>query len=307
MTSDTDTILARGLGGAALTETPDLMSRADYHGVGPLLLARAGAQIFRGEAVARTMWELRHRHVLSLLLQALAAAGISCVAMKGTALAYDLYEEPSLRPRGDTDLLIAPADLQRTRAILEAQGFVAFYDQAAEADAGRSQEPWTFPAPGGSSHDVDLHWQPLNGPSLEAVLPTAEALAGAVPLPRLCPEALALSHPHSLLHACVHRARHILSPYFSGGVAHYGGDRLIWLCDIDLLVKAMSPQDWEIVLDRAETAGIGPVCHGALADAGRLLGTTPPEAVLERLASLPPGPLSDYLLHSGAPAGRSPT
>lgn len=75
MTSDTDAILARGLKGAALTETPDLAARADYHGVGPLLLARAGAQMFRGEALARSMWELRHRQVLSRLLRAAAAAG----------------------------------------------------------------------------------------------------------------------------------------------------------------------------------------------------------------------------------------
>lgn len=302
MMNDTDAMLARGLGGAALGEAPDLAARAAYHGVGPLLFIRAGGEIFRDEALARTMWELRHRLALSRLLKAAAQAGIRCAVMKGSALAYDLYPEPSLRPRADSDLLVAPQDVDAFRAILKAQGFIPFFDQAATPDAGRTQEPWTLTAPDGSTHDIDLHWQPLNGPALEAVLPAAEALDATIPLPRLCPEALALSHPHSFLHACIHRAQHILSPYFTGGEAHYGGDRLIWLCDIDLLVKAMTPQDWTIVLDRAEATGIAPVCRVALADAARLLGTGTPDDVLARLASAPGGAVSDYLLRSGRAA-----
>lgn len=302
MTSDTDAMLARSLGGAVLIETPDLASRAAYHGVGPLLLVRAGAQIFRDEALARAMWELRHRYVLSRLLRAAAVTGIRCVVMKGSALAYDLYPEPSLRPRGDSDLLVAPEDVDAFRVILKEQGFVPFFDQAAAPDAGRSQEPWALTTPDGSSHDIDLHWQPLNGPALEAVLPTGEALGGAVALPRLCPEALALSHPHSFLHACIHRAQHILSPYFTDGEAHYGGDRLIWLCDIDLLVKAMTPQDWAVALDRIEAAGAGPVCRAALTDAARLLGTRAPDDVMARLATARDGTVSRYLMRSGRAA-----
>lgn len=299
MMTETDTILALGLRGVALSEAPDLASRAAYHGVGPLLLARTGAEVFRDDARVLAMWELRHRHVVVGLLQALASAKVRCVVMKGTALAYGLYPEPALRPRGDSDLLIAPEDLDPARAILRERAFVPLFDQDTAPDAGRSQEPWRLVSPDGSAHDIDLHWQPLNGPSLAVILPTAEALRDAIPLPRLRPGALALSHPHSFLHACVHRAMHILSPYFMGGEAHYGGDRLIWLCDIDLLVKAMTPEDWAIVLDRAETTGIAGVCRQALLDAARLLGTAAPEAALDRLAATPPGALSDYLLRSG--------
>lgn len=296
---ETDMMLARGLRGEDISDTPDIRQRAEYHGVAPLIMEKTNAPAFRQETLRRAMWELRHRQVLSRLLQALAAAHVRCVVMKGTALAYDLYAQPALRPRADTDLLIAPGDLLPARSVLEAEGFTPFFDQATAADAGRSQEPWAFLAPDGSSHDIDLHWQSLNGPCLENVLPVQDVLAAAVPLPRLSPHALAMAHPHSFVHACAHRAQHILAPYFSEGVAHYGGDRLIWLVDIDLLVRAMTPDEWDIALERTTAAGLGPVCHAALADAAHLLATRPPAAVLDRIASLPPGPASNYLLNSG--------
>jgi hypothetical protein len=281
---------------------------AIYHGVCGLLVERTGvlatwpaslAGRLRADAVAHAMWEMRHRHVLSRLLPAVASAGIRCALMKGTALAYDLYPQPSLRPRADSDLLVAPRDVDAIRAILTAQGFVPFFGEAAAPDAGRSQEPWSLAAPDGSSHDVDLHWQVLNGAALEAVLPTDEVLADAVALPRLCPSALALSRPHGFLLACLHRAQHILTPYFIDGEAHYGGDRLIWLYDIGLLTEAMTPADWAAALDRAEATGAATVCRSALADAARLLGTRVPDDVLARLGQARDGAASNYLLHSG--------
>ena len=43
------------------------------------------------------------------VLDALTRAGISPILIKGTPLAYTVYDAPALRPREDTDLLIAPA------------------------------------------------------------------------------------------------------------------------------------------------------------------------------------------------------
>lgn len=295
MSTQTDLILARGLCGGPLVAVPDLQARADYHGIGPLLLARSGAETFRAEARARAMWELRHRHVVAQLLSAFAEAGLECLVMKGTALAYDLYPEPALRPRGDSDLLIHPADRAQARAVLRAQGFTAFLQQ--DAPAGMTQEIWRKTAPDGSSHEIDLHWQAFNGPALARMIPLEEAFAEAVPLARLAPVARGLPRDHGLLHACLHRAQHILSPYFVDGVAHYGGDRLIWLCDIDLLARALTPEQWDRLSERARQRGVAPVCHAALAEAVRLLGTPVPPAVMESLGTAPAGAATEYLLH----------
>lgn len=294
-----DDDLAAALRGEGIAARPDLVARATYHGIGPLLLARSGLDEFRPEARARAMWELRHRKVLADLLAALAAAGIRAVVMKGTALAYDLYPEPALRPRGDTDLLIAPATVTPARAVLRQQGFQPFFAADAPPDANRSQEPWQLALADGSTHDIDLHWQPLNGAALAAAIPVAVALAEAVPLPRLAVGALALARPTALLHACLHRASHIISPYFIGTTAHYGGDRLIWLQDIDLLVRALTPAEWQCFLDQAAGCGAGPVGLAALRDAARRLHSPVPPAVLAQLQAAPAGAVTDYLLRQG--------
>jgi len=291
-------MLAAALRGGPFPDGPGALAAAEYHGVGPLVLAGGGAAALMAGARARAMWELRHRAVLARLLAALEAAGVAALVIKGTALAYDLYEDAALRPRGDTDILIAPADLPAARAVLAANGFRPGLGE--DAPEGASQEVWqTLPPGGGAAHDIDLHWQAFNGPTLGPLIPVAEAMAEAVPLPRLAPGARALSRPHGLLHACVHRAQHILSPYFVAGEAHYGGDRLIWLCDIDRLARALTPGEWALLADRAASRGVAPVCAGALDEAARLLGTPLPGEVMARLSAAPAGPVTQYLLASG--------
>lgn len=286
--------LAAALCGAPLVLTPAVLAAVAYHGIGPLLLSRSGAAALMPEARARAMWELRHRALLARLLAAFAAGGVAVLVIKGTALAYDLYPDPALRPRGDTDLLILPAARVQARAILAAQGFRRASGH--DSPPGALQEGWVHvPADGGPAHEIDLHWQAFNSPALGPALPVEEALAEAVPLPRLAPEARALSRPHGLLHACLHRAKHIHSPYFSAGKAHYGGDRLIWLCDIDLLARALTPEAWESFTTRATARGAAPVCAAALGDAERLFATPLPARAMARLHAARPGAATLYL------------
>lgn len=304
MTVDEDLrdTLATALRDGAFAGTPQALAAAEYHGIIPLLFARTGDAALKAPAQARAMWELRHRQILSGLLAALDADGVRAVVIKGTALAYDLYNDASLRPRGDTDLLVAPKDLNAARATLAAQGFTAALgEQATEA---ATQEVWQLTPPGGGTHDIDLHWQAINGPTLAPLIPVPEAMAEAMPLPRLSPHARGLSRGHGLIHSCVHRAQHILSPYFVAGEAHYGGDRLIWLCDIDRLARSLTAQEWEDVTSRTADRGIAPVCHGALLEAIKHLETPVPEQVLSRLASAPGGAVTQYLL-GGSRTGRA--
>src|SRR5919204_3577011 len=54
--------------------------------------------------------ELVRREELRRVVDALHCAGISSIVLKGAALAYTYYQFPHLRPRLDTDLLVAPDD-----------------------------------------------------------------------------------------------------------------------------------------------------------------------------------------------------
>ena len=52
------------------------------------------------------------------VLEALTRAGIRPILIKGTPLAYTVYDAPALRPREDTDLLIASADVEMARRVI---------------------------------------------------------------------------------------------------------------------------------------------------------------------------------------------
>lgn len=282
----------------------EVLERALYHGIAGILTDHAGRirdwpaglrDRLRAQALSQTMWDMRHGLVLADLIARLAAAGVETVLLKGTALAHGLYPRPAQRARGDSDLLIAPADLDAARTVLADAGFVPFLPDGIDPDAGRLQEPWTQGHDDGTTHEIDLHWAVLNSPRLDPLLPVAQAFVGRVPLSALGPQARAMAHDHALLHACLHRAVHVLSPYFVDGVAHHGGDRLIWLVDIDLLWRALDSQARADLSARAIAGGVGPVLGDALAAARDLLGTPVPETELRRLTEAPLGPAGRYL------------
>lgn len=74
-----------------------------------MTLQRRRAQALRGQALCD-------------MARALAAAGIDPLWLKGSALAYQVYDEPGLRPMRDIDLLVAERDAQRAQAALIAGG-----------------------------------------------------------------------------------------------------------------------------------------------------------------------------------------
>ena len=279
-----------------------------YHGLAGLLVEKIAS--FEGwpndlvsavheQAIAQAMWELGHRAVLSELLGRLANAGVVAILLKGTAVAYDLYQSPATRARGDSDLLIAPADLERTRSIIQQLGYSRGALDHGAADSRSSQEEWNIVCDGRIHHQIDLHWQLFNAMALKDVLPFLECSDNAMALPRLSETALAMSRVHTLLHTCVHRAMHFTAPYFTDGVAYYGGDRLIWANDIDLLVSALSDAEWTSFCKLAQEKGISAVCLDGLMMAQRFLGTDVPDSVRQHLSAAPGDmPASTYLLQS---------
>lgn len=55
---------------------------------------------------------------LARMLDALHAAAIPVLVLKGTGLAYTVYHDPALRVCGDVDLLVRPDDLSSAQAVL---------------------------------------------------------------------------------------------------------------------------------------------------------------------------------------------
>jgi hypothetical protein len=273
---------------SALVEV--FFARSDYHGVQPLLHERllgsdwptALLQRLRQQSVAQAMWELRHQQVLTRMLAALAAISFEPVLFKGTALAYSLYPSSGLRTRGDTDLIIAPDERHQLDVALKSLGFAR--DFAVSGDFVSYQACYTREEDGGETHTLDLHWRINNSEVLARLFAYDELRRQAQALPRLCPQALGASPVHALLLACMHRATHKQNPYYVDGVAHYGGDRLIWLYDIHLLAKSLTSTQWDEFLQLAESKGLRAVCLEGFERARACFHTEYPEAVVVALA-----------------------
>jgi hypothetical protein len=248
-------------------------------------------QTLRQQVIRGTALELLRRKVVADVLATLAGAGIEPVLFKGTALAYSLYADPALRTRSDTDLLV-PED-QRGRAMdaLAALGYARVLElgELASYQACLTRE-------GVGAHTLDLHWKISNSELFSRLFDYEELRAAAEPLPALAPQALGASPMHAMLIACMHRAAHVQAPYFVGGVAYYGGDRLIWLYDIHLLAMSFSQPQWGELLALARRKGFRSVCLEGIEQARLHLGTPVPTEVLAELGRKGPvEPTAAYL------------
>ena len=278
------------------------LHRSEYHGVQALLHERlhdapgwppALLQALHRQAIVGTMWELRHQQVVAEMLAALAGIGVEPVLFKGTALAYSLYPGPALRTRGDTDLIVPMHERKQVMDALAGLGFVRVLGLG---ELMSYQACLTREVPGGGEHTLDLHWKINNSELLSKLFGYDELRRDAVPLPALSPEALGAGPVHALLIACMHRAGHKQAPYYVDGVAHFSGDRLIWLYDLHLLALALSPAQWTEFMELAGLKGLRAVCLEGIGLAQRCFDTPVPQEVMAALAR--PGsiePAAEYL------------
>ena len=58
------------------------------------------------------------------IIQSLENSGIECLFLKGFPLAYHYYPNPGLRPFGDVDILVKPADALHAYALLRENNFI---------------------------------------------------------------------------------------------------------------------------------------------------------------------------------------
>ena len=120
----------------------------DRHRVAPLVqrsgwLEEAGAPADVSAAVReRARGEaLRCLRLLELqrdTLEALAAAGVDAVVLKGTALSIEAYDDPTARAPGDLDVLVDPASIPRAVDALRSVG-LEWYGWRTPADWDRER------------------------------------------------------------------------------------------------------------------------------------------------------------------------
>ncbi len=256
------------------------------------VLPEALSECLENQARADQAWELAHRAELAACLAALAEAGVDALILKGTALAYSLYPVPSIRARGDTDLLLRAEDVTRACDVLAEQGYARdTYSQVIGYEITfRKKDRF------GLEHLLDVHWRLSSHAEFAALFAWDEAQRKSVALPALGTRARGLGHVHALLHSCIHRAVHFRSPYYVDGVAYQERNRLIWLYDIGLLAKAFDSADWSSFIAIARERGVSALCRDALGAATQLLAVAVPAEVLTELARPARAELSAQLL-----------
>ena len=224
-----------------VSEWPDDLQPAEVtalleHGVVPLVYRSAHVPALRDEAIRAAAIEPRRLADLVEVLDGLASRGVDVLILKGSALAYDVYEDPELRPRGDTDLLIRRESLDEVRRTLAALGFAEVPGSGDEL--GVRQAIFTR-----GPHAYDVHWSIANTPVLAGALTFDELHARSIALTRISERARGLSPVDALLLACIHRVAH-----------HHDSERLIWLVDVPLLRDRMSEEEhrefWRLAADR---------------------------------------------------------
>ena len=267
---------------------------ATYHGMAPLLSHRllltppCHRDVADSRRLARQLKdevaiELARKHELVRVLNSLTESGVTALLLKGAALAYSIYPSPALRPRVDTDLLIRSADREITARTLSELG----YEKPNAISGARVtyQCGYVMRDRFHIDHVLDVHWRISNTQMFSRALNYAELRSRSVPLAALGVHARALAPADALLLACMHRAHHIHSPYCVDGAPNLGGDRLIWLYDIHLLIDAMSPRELKEFARLAEDKRMRAICCDGLLRARQCFGTRVPEEVLLSLST----------------------
>ena len=270
---------------------PDVAAtRITFHGIALLLVESSPeligwpeeiAERVREEARLQRFWEQSHAQAIANLLDALDAADIKAVVIKGTALAYSLYPDPAIRRRGDSDILIRDASRAKTRAVLVDCGFWQ------RGDVRPLQESWQVETRSGFEHMVDIHWRINASSAIADLLEVDSETRTSVPLPRLSESARGIGPVANLILTCINRASHEAFGYIVGNEKMFECDRLIWALDIDLVSESLSPEQWDQLVAQAGQTGSSPFVHSALQFAQRTLGTAIPEQVIEQLAAQP--------------------
>jgi hypothetical protein len=208
---------------------------------------------------------------LARFVEALGTEGISATVLKGPALARTIYPRRALRPYGDIDLTIQDRHQATAVRMLSEHGYreIAYPAEVARLKhAGGCARSAGFHRQFTSADDrvlVELHADPLQ----LGLRPTCEAARWqrAVAVPGL-PGALMLCPEDQVVQLSTHLHKH-------------GFDRLIWLKDIDLLLRAHEHRlDWDLVLRVARAEGVLGSVWYTLHLSRALLATPVPAAVL---------------------------
>jgi hypothetical protein len=265
-----------------------LLQRLDYHGI--TLLAAEQKKL--PDALDSTIKQRRSmlvannvikQRALVKLFSAFNDAGLTnCVLFKGSALAHTSYPAPWLRPRTDSDCLIARKDLAAFEAVFSALGYHKQF--ALEGDYVSYQSTFRKPLIGDSVMNIDLHWRINNRQCLSQAYSVQQIMRDGENIESLGAQITVPSRIDSLLIAAIHRLGH-----------HALEERLVWLYDVHLLAESLDEQQWQALVRKAHEKQIAAITENTLCLSKTLLDTSIPNFVMQALSDHTDEPSAIFL------------
>ena len=216
------------------------------------------------------------------VVQCLAEHRIETLAIKGAALAGTLYGNVALRPMQDLDLLLHQAQVPEAHIALGHRGYVPVKEEhfpgaaaafESQVSLARRDSVTTM------TYVCELHWHLLDSPFYQRTMPLDWFWDTAVPLQLEDTTTKTLGPEARLLHLCTHLA------------LHHHGERLLWYCDIDRLIRHHGGSlDWDELIARAETYRLVLSLRTVLAQTIEQFDAPVPDEVTDRLAAMQPDP-----------------
>lgn len=279
-----------------------LLRLSKRHGVAPLLDAAISRHDLRRHVpstVAEALSEAASTAAAASLLrdqaaaesvQALDAGGYRPIIIRGPVLAHEYYEDASLRPSADIDILVPPErwpdlldDVRRWQHAVESVAFRVSdrrCDLPAHLDPARLNDPsfhrwlqdecapWRIETASPWGILFEFHFDLFPHCPHDAGVPDLWTTAERVLLPGTTVRTL--GRPELLIELCFHAMKH-----------YAWRARLIWFCDIDRVVRRDATRiDWDRLFQRAHELGARTSVFYALKLAADLLDTPVPAAAL---------------------------
>jgi hypothetical protein len=231
------------------------------------------AQLLRAATLGTVVGSARIDQEMRRVVGAMHARHVPALVLKGPALVRTIYARPALRPYGDLDLTVQDQHESIAEETLLAQGYneIDYDAEVRREHAGHVHEGAAFHRQFTSADEqvlIELHIDPLQ----LGLRPTCEAdrWRRVMPVPNL-PGAVMLCPEDQVVHLSAHVHKH-------------GFDRLIWLKDLDMLLRTYRESvDWALVERTAQAEGVRGSVWYSLYLAALLLDAPLPPGVLERL------------------------
>lgn len=257
------------------TRADVLVELAQYHAVAGWVYQSLNGLSLVGESTLERLRKLHAESVrkhmqflwtLDWLKAVFDATEMHWAVVKGPVLVDLLYGAPGLRSYQDLDVLVEPARYREAAELLqEAGGKLLDRNWRMIRAEMRGQIHIVLP----SGVPIDLHWNLINGRRGRMSIDTDSVLdrSRSVDLGNL--SVRTLNATDMLAHLGVHAA---LS----------GGDRLVWLKDIERTIALQHPE-WEALVVRAEEWNVSALVGLMLFRTAHVLGAEVPDQVVAQL------------------------